>query len=100
MAYRVKKAFQIYPELTTLVDGVLVALNQAYVHTTTGTAQQPPKIISVPLATQTQLKKVFERGDPCVEEYEEKKSVEIEKNEPELIEQSQGNKKTLKRNEP
>lgn len=77
MAYRVKKAFQIHPELTTVVDGVRVALNQAYVHTTTGTAQQPPKTIPVPLATQAQMRKIFERGDPCIEQYEEEKPPEI-----------------------
>ena len=100
MAYRVKKAFQIYPELTTLVDGVRVALNEAYVHTAAGTAQHPPKTISIPLATQSQLKKVFERGDPCIEQYEEEKPVEIENNALGLIEQSQGKKKTPQRNEP
>lgn len=113
MAYRVKKAFQIHPELTTVVDGVRVALNQAYVHTTTGTAQQPPKTISVPLATQAQMKAIFERGDPCVEQYEEEKPPEIRntladyvpKNPfegvpAELIEQAQGKKKTTQKNEP
>ena len=100
MAYRVKKAFKIYPELTTLVDGVRVALNEAYVHTDAGTAQHPPKTISIPLATQSQLKKIFERGDPCIEQYEEEKPVEIENNAPELIEQSQGKKKIPQKNEP
>ena len=70
-AYRVKREFQKFEELTTLVDGVRVALNQAYVHTTTGTAQHPPKTISVPLATQAQMKVLFEAGDPCIEQYED-----------------------------
>ena len=70
-AYRVKREFQKFEELTTLVDGVRVALNQAYVHTTTGTAQHPPKTISVPLATQAQMKMLFEAGDPCIEQYED-----------------------------
>lgn len=100
MAYRVKKAFQIYQELTTLVDGVRVALNDAYVHTAAGTAQHPPKTISIPLATQSQLKKIFERGDPCIEQYEEEKPVEIENNALGLIEQSQGKKKIPQKNEP
>ena len=70
-SYRLKRVFQNFEELTTLVDGVRVALNNAYVHTTTGTAQHPPKIISVPLATQAQMKVLFEAGDPCIEQYED-----------------------------
>ena len=70
-AYRVKRECQRFEELTTLVDGVRVALNQAYVHTTNGTAQHPPKTISVPLATQAQMKVLFEAGDPCIEQYED-----------------------------
>lgn len=73
MAYRVKKAFQHLPELTTVIDGKRVALNQSYVHTTTATAEHPPKTISVPLATQAQMKEIFERGDPCIEQYHEEK---------------------------
>jgi hypothetical protein len=72
MAYRVKKAFAGLPELTTTVDGVRVALNGAYVRTKEGTPTTPPKTVNVPLATQEQMKKIFERGDPCVEQYEEK----------------------------
>lgn len=79
MAYRVKKAFHIHPELTTVIDGVRVALIQAYTHTTKGTAQHPPKTISVPLATQDQMRKIFERGDPCIEQYQEVKAAEAQK---------------------
>ena len=69
-------------------------------HTAAGTAQHPPKTISIPLATQSQLKKIFERGDPCIEQYEEEKPVEIENKASELIEQSQGKKKIPQKNEP
>jgi len=76
MAYRVKKAFQVHPELTTVVDGKRVALNQSYTHKTKGTPTKPPETITVPLATQAELKAIFERGDPCVEKYEEVKAPE------------------------
>lgn len=109
MAYRVKKAFEKYPELTTVVDGKRVALNAAYMRETKGTATKPPEKINVPLATQAQLKAIFERGDPVVEQYEEAKLPEIRnfvaehKTEnpfegvtPELIEEAQGKKKDAK----
>ena len=64
------------PELTTVVDGKRVALNQSYTHTTKGTPTKPPETINVPLATQAQLKAIFERGDPCIEQYEEVKAPE------------------------
>lgn len=113
MAYRVKKAFEQYPELTTVIDGKRVALNAPYVHTTKGTPTKPPETINVPLATQAQLKVIFERGDPCVEQYEEAKAPEIRntladyvpKNPFEgvpqkLIDEAQGKKKTTAKNEP
>lgn len=114
MGYRVKKEFQKFAELTTVVDGVRVALNGAYEHKKEGTIQSPPKTISVPLATQAQMKLIFERGDPCVEQFEEPKFSEpknsladyVPKNPfggvpKELIEEAQGagKKKTVK-NEP
>jgi len=76
MAYRVKKAFKNLPELTTVVDGKRVALNQSYTHSTKGTPTKPPETITVPLATTAQLRAIFERGDPCVEQYEEAKMEE------------------------
>lgn len=72
MAYRVKKEFLKFENLTTLVEGKRVALISAYTHTTEGTLTKPPKTVNVPLATQEEMKAIFERGDPCVERYEEK----------------------------
>ena len=110
MAYRVKKAFEQYPELTTLVDGVRVALNQAYVHETRGTATKPPETISVPLATQAELKAIFERGDPCIEQYEDQKTKStlsdyvpenpFEGVTKERLDEVQGKKTTTVKNEP
>lgn len=77
MGYRVKKAFEQHRQLTTVIDGKRVALVEAYTHETKGTPQKPPEKINVPLATQAQLKAIFERGDPCVEQYEEVKTPEI-----------------------
>lgn len=113
MAYRVKKAFAGMPELTTVVDGVRVALNKAYSRTKDGTPTKPPETVNVPLATQEQLKAIFERGDPCVEQYEEKKMPEPRNfvaehkieglNESETaktLNEQQEKKKTTAKNEP
>lgn len=106
MAYRVKAAFQKFPYLTTTVNGKRVALVAAYEHTTTGTVTKPPEKVSVPIATQADLKQIFERGDPCIEKFEESenpdKYIPIEDYVPEnpftgvpeeLIEEKQGSKK-------
>lgn len=113
MAYRVKKAFEQHRQLTTVIDGKRVALVEAYTHETKGTPTKPPEKISVPLATQVQLKAIFERGDPCVEQYEETKTPEIRntladyvpKNPfqgvtPEMLDEAKGKKKTTVKNEP
>lgn len=73
MPYRVKKEFLKFEKLTTVLDGKRVALVEAYQHTTKPTAQKPPETINVPLATQAQLKAIFDRGEPCLEKYEEEK---------------------------
>lgn len=73
MPYRVKKAFQGFKELTTIVDGKRVALVESYEHTTAATVTKPSETIRVPLATQAELKAIFERGDPCIEQYDETK---------------------------
>lgn len=90
MPYRVKKEFQKFMELTTVVDGRRVALNQSYVHETRGTATKPPETISVPLATQAELKAIFERGDPCIEQCEEAKAPEIKPLEHETVNPYEG----------
>lgn len=69
MAYRVKSAFHKYPNLSTVVNGKKVALLEAFTYTKRGTAKTPPQTVNVPLATQAELKAIFERGDPCVEQY-------------------------------
>ena len=74
MPYRIKKAFLKHPYLHTTVDGKKVALVAAYTYTTRATATRPPVSVSVPMATQAQLKAVFDRGDPVVEKYEEEKT--------------------------
>ena len=87
MAYRVKKAFQNMPQLNAVIDGRRVALNEAFTYTKRGTPTTPPKTVNVPLATQAQLKVLFDRGEPCVEQYQEVKAaeapkVEVKKDEP------------------
>lgn len=79
MPYRVKKAFLKHPYLHTTVDGKKVALVAAYTYTTRATPTRPPVSVSVPMATQAQLKVIFDRGDPAVEKYEEEKPVSTAK---------------------
>lgn len=79
MPYRIKKAFLKHPYLHTTVDGKKVALIAAYTYTTRATPTRPPVSVSVPMATQAQLKVIFDRGDPAVEKYEEGKTVSTAK---------------------
>lgn len=79
MPYRIKKAFLKHPYLHTTVDGKKVALIAAYTYTTRATSTRPPVSVSVPMATQAQLKVIFDRGDPAVEKYEEEKTVSTAK---------------------
>lgn len=69
--YRIKKAFSGRTKLTAVVDGKRVALVEAYTVEIEGTKIKPPETVNVPLATQTQLKALFERGDPAVEVFEQ-----------------------------
>lgn len=67
MAYRVKKEFEKYRTAVTTIDGRRVALNEAFEFETKPTPQKPPETIRVPVATQNDLKAMFERGDPAIE---------------------------------
>lgn len=67
MPYQVKKSFQKHSRLNTQVAGKRVALVEAYEYTTKGSPTAPPKKVSVPLATQAELKVLFDKGDPCIE---------------------------------
>jgi hypothetical protein len=73
MPYRVKKYFLQFPQLRTVIDGKAVALVEAYQYEKRGTVTSAPKTVLVPLATQSELKAIFERGDKTVERYEEEK---------------------------
>lgn len=71
MAYRIKKEFQGVDTLrTALKGGKSVALNKAHKKTVRGTPTTPPHEIDIPLATQEELKQLFEAGNRCVEKYE------------------------------
>lgn len=72
MPYRVKKGFLQYRQLRTVVNGKIVALVEAHTREKKGTQSKAPSSVQIPLATQGELKAAFERGDPCVEWYEEK----------------------------
>lgn len=69
MAYRVKKEFQGLPHLrTVLKSGKAVALNQAHSKQSSGSPSRPPGETKIPLATQEELKELFEAGNRCVEQ--------------------------------
>lgn len=74
MSYQIKKAFQGIPELCVLHKGNLVALNNAFVKETPSDKSGPATKKTVPLVTQTQLKELFETGNPCVEQIVEVES--------------------------
>ena len=65
--YQVKRQFQGIPELTTRLDGKNIALNAGFTKVIPASAGGPEKRIEIPLATQAQLRKLFESGNPCVE---------------------------------
>lgn len=72
MAYRVKKEFQNLPYLrTALKSGKTVALNGAHKKQVKGTPAAPPREVDVPLATQAEMKELFEAGNRCIERYEQ-----------------------------
>lgn len=73
MAYRVKAAFANKPMLRAMVNGKLVGLNGSFAKESAGNAKQSPKTVTVPKATDAELKALFEQGNPCVEQYEEEK---------------------------
>lgn len=86
MPYRVKKQFQHIANLRTVLNGKAVALVGAHAKQTKGTLTAPPKTVQIPLATQAEMKALFERGDPTIERYDEEKlptaKPKSEKNEP------------------
>jgi hypothetical protein len=65
--YQIVKNFRDIETLCTLVNGNLVALNREYQKTTPASSLSPDSVKAVPLATQEQLKQLFEEGCPCVE---------------------------------
>lgn len=78
MGYRVKKQFAGKNRLRTVLNGKAIALIEAYTYTTKATAKNPPRQVSIPLATQSELKALFERGDPCIEKFDDEKKLPAE----------------------
>jgi|JI9StandDraft_1071089.scaffolds.fasta_scaffold178067_2 hypothetical protein len=74
MPYRVKKEFLKFPQLRTSINGKVVSLISAFTYEKSGTPTKAPKTVHVPLASQSELKAIFERGDNTVERYEEEKA--------------------------
>jgi len=70
--YRIKPPFTNIPNLCTQIEGKTIALNQAFVNTVPASASAPERKVSVPVATQSDLKALYAQGCPCVEEFEEK----------------------------
>ena len=73
MPYRVKEEYQHIPQLATQINNVSVALNSPYQHKIPAHAGRPERIVQVRLATQDELKKLFEAGSPVIEEYTDTK---------------------------
>ena len=80
MGYRVKKQFAGKNRLRTVLNGKAIALVEGYTYTTKATAKNPPRQVSIPLATQSELKALFDRGDPCIEKFDDEKKLSAEPN--------------------
>lgn len=74
MPYRVKEEFDYIPHLSTQINNVSIALNQAFEHTVPAHAGRPARKATVRLATQDDLKKLYDAGNPVIEEYENAKA--------------------------
>jgi hypothetical protein len=71
--YRVKSfSLQLYPTLTTQLDGVGVALGPKEItYPRMVDPLSPPVTMTAKPATQAQLRVLFESGNPHIEEYED-----------------------------
>lgn len=71
--YRVKETSQLlYPTLVTQIDGATVSLGKTEIKYKKTLAPGAPAIDAVAkVATQAQLKRLFEDGNPHVEEFED-----------------------------
>ena len=74
MAYRVKQdASDAYPQLFTLVNGKRVTLHgRSETVWTDATKARPKQQVTIPAATQADLKILFEEKHPFVEEFDAK----------------------------
>lgn len=72
MAYRVIKPFSENPTLCTTINGQTVALNAPFEDVRPASANGPEKKRQIRLATQAELKAMFEAGVNIIEQYEEK----------------------------
>lgn len=70
MAYKVKQAYLKHPELVTTIDGKAVGLNTEFRVNVKPTKLKPGYVRTIPQATQAQLKRMFDEGNPLIERVE------------------------------
>lgn len=68
MKYRVKKQYaEAAPEMVTTINGKPVSLIKEQAKIIPATASGPEQRIKIPLATQAELKLMFDQGNPVIE---------------------------------
>jgi len=70
MLYQVKSAYRKFPELVTTIDGKAVGLNTEFRVNVKPTKLKPGYVRTIPQATQAQLKRMFDEGNPLIERIE------------------------------
>ena len=78
MPYRVKKAFAGKANLRATINGKVVGLVEGFTFVKKATPTRPQHEVKVPAATQAELKTLFERGDPCIEQFENEKTAVVQ----------------------
>lgn len=67
MLYQVKQAYRKYPELVTTIDGKAVGLNAEIQVNVQPTRLKPGYVRTIPKATESQLRRLYEEGNPLIE---------------------------------
>ena len=67
MLYQVKQAYRKYPELVTTIDGKAVGLNAEIQVNVKPTKLKPGYVRTIPKATESQLRRLYEEGNPLIE---------------------------------
>lgn len=67
MLYQVKQAYRKFPELVTTIDGKAVGLNAEIQVNVKPTKLNPGYVRTIPKATGSQLRRLYEEGNPLIE---------------------------------